>query len=64
MVALILRLELEIMMMKISATLVVPIMFIAILLVKPSLIGMGMFITTLIVEFLIIFMVSDYNANS
>lgn len=52
------------MMMKISATLVVPIMFIAILLVKPSLIGMGMFITTLIVELLVIFMVSDYNANS
>lgn len=64
MVALILRLELEIMMMKISATLVVPIMFIAILLVKRSLIGMGMFITTLIVELLVISMVSDYNANS
>lgn len=50
--------------MKISATLAVPLMFIATLMIKPSLIGMGMFITTLIVEFLIIFMVSDYNANS
>ncbi|MRG68660.1 hypothetical protein GIX83_02330 [Lactobacillus reuteri] len=52
------------MMMKISATLVVPIMFIAIFLVKPSLIGMGMFIKTLVVELLVISMVSDYNANS
>ena len=47
--------------MKISAMLAVPIMFISTLLVKPSLIGTGMFVTALIVEFLVIYMVSDYN---
>ena len=47
--------------MKISATLAVPLIFITTLLVKPSLIGTGMFVTVLIVEFLVICMVSDYN---
>lgn len=47
--------------MKISAMLAVPLIFITTLLVKPSLIGTGMFVTVLIVEFLVIYMVSDYN---
>lgn len=47
--------------MKISAMLAVPLIFITTLLVKPSLIGTGMFVTVLIVEFLVICMVSDYN---
>ena len=47
--------------MKISATLAVPLIFITTLLVKPSLIDTGMFVTVLIVEFLVICMVSDYN---
>ncbi|MCC4467064.1 hypothetical protein [Limosilactobacillus reuteri] len=47
--------------MKISAMLAVPLIFITTLLVKPSLIGTSMFVTVLIVEFLVIYMVSDYN---
>lgn len=50
-----------IMTMKISAMLAVPLIFINTLLVKPSLIGTSMFVTVLIVEFLVIYMVSDYN---
>ena len=46
---------------KIIALLVVPIMFIAALLLKPSLIGVGMFIASLVVEFLLVAMV--YYAN-
>lgn len=46
---------------KISAMLAVPLIFITTLLVKPSLIGTSIFVTVLIVEFLVICMVSDYN---
>ena len=43
--------------MKFIAMLMVPVMFIGALLIKPTLIGIGLFITSLIVEFLIIYLV-------
>ncbi|KRM83941.1 hypothetical protein FC35_GL000515 [Limosilactobacillus coleohominis DSM 14060] len=47
---------------KVIALLAVPILFIATLLLKPGLIGTGMFITSLVVEFLLVAMV-DYAYN-
>lgn len=44
--------------MKILAMLLIPIMFIGTLLLKPALIGVGLFVTSLIVEFLIIYLVT------
>lgn len=47
------------MMMKISAMLLIPIMVISALLIKPELIGAGMFITSLILELMVIFTVNN-----
>ncbi|CUR42410.1 hypothetical protein LRLP16767_LR202_02091 [Limosilactobacillus reuteri] len=44
--------------MKFIAMLMVPVMFIGALLIKPELIGVGLFVTSLIVEFLIIYLVT------
>lgn len=44
--------------MKILAMLVIPVMFIGTLLIKPALIGVGLFILSLIIEFLIIYLVT------
>ena len=47
------------MMRKISAMLLIPIMVISALLIKPELIGAGMFITSLILELMVIFTIND-----
>ena len=44
--------------MKFIAMLMVPVMFIGALLIKPELIDVGLFVTSLIVEFLIIYLVT------
>lgn len=44
--------------MKILAMLLIPIMFIGTLLLKPALIGVGLFILSLIIEFLVIYLVT------
>ena len=51
------------MMMKISMMAMVPVMVIAGLLLKPGLVTKGVFITAIIVEFFISFLVSDYYEN-
>lgn len=51
-------------MMKISMLVMVPVMTVAGLLLKPGLITKGVFITAIVVEFLIAFMVSDYYENN
>lgn len=51
------------MMMKISMMAMVPVMVIAGLLLKPGLVTKGVFITAIIVEFFIAFLVSDYYEN-
>lgn len=44
--------------MKILAMLLIPIMFIGTLLLKPVLIGVGLFVTSLITEFLVIYLLT------
>lgn len=44
--------------MKFIAMLMVPVMFIGALLIKPTLIGVGLFILSLIIEFLVIYLVT------
>ena len=44
--------------MKFVAMLMVPVMYIGALLIKPALIGVGLFVTSLIIEFLIIYLVT------
>lgn len=51
------------MMMKISMMAMVPVMVIAGLLLKPGLVTKGVFITAIIVEFFMAFLVSDYYEN-
>lgn len=60
---LILRLGWGITMMKISMIAMVPVMTIAGLLLKPVLVTKGVFITAIIVEFFMAFLVSDYYEN-
>ena len=43
--------------MKFIAMLMVPVMFIGALLIKPALIGVGLFVLSLIIEFLVIYLV-------
>lgn len=50
-------------MMKISMMAMVPVMTISGLLLKPGLVTKGVFITAIIVEFLMTFLVSDYYEN-
>lgn len=50
-------------MMKISMMAMVPVMTIAGLLLKPSLVTKGVFITAIVVEFFMAFLVSDYYEN-
>lgn len=50
-------------MMKISAMAFIPVMVVAALLLKPGLISVGVFITAMVIEFFIVFMVSDYAKN-
>lgn len=52
------------MMMKISMLSMVPVMTVAGLLLKPGLITKGIFITAIIVEFMMAFLVSDYYENN
>ena len=52
------------MMMKISMMATVPVMTVAGLLLKPGLITKGIFITAIIVEFMVAFLVSDYYENN
>lgn len=64
MATLILRLEWgTTMMMKISMMAMVPVMTISGLLLKPGLVTKGVFITAIIVEFFMAFLVSDYYEN-
>ena len=63
MATLILKLEWGTTMMKISMMAMVPVMTIAGLLLKPGLVTKGVFITAIIVEFLMTFLVSDYYEN-
>ena len=51
-------------MMKASLMAMIPIMTIAGLMLKPGLISKGVFITAIIVEFLMTFLVSDYYDNN
>ncbi|MCL3984990.1 hypothetical protein [Limosilactobacillus fermentum] len=51
-------------MMKISVLSAVPVMLIAGLLLKPGLITKGVFITAIVVEFFMAFLVSDYYENN
>lgn len=44
--------------MKFIAMLIIPVMFIGTLLIKPALIGVGLFLTSFIIEFLIIYLVT------
>lgn len=48
------------MMMKISAMAFIPLMLVAALLLKPELIGIGAFITAIVIEFFVLFLVMDY----
>lgn len=50
-------------MMKISMMAMVPVMTIAGLLLKPDLVTKGVFITAIVVEFFMAFLVSDYYEN-
>lgn len=51
------------MMMKISMMAMVPVMTIAGLLLKPGLVTKGVFITAIVVEYFMAFLVSDYYEN-
>lgn len=51
-------------MMKISMLVMIPVMTIAGLLLKPGLGTKGVFITAIIVEFMMAFLVSDYYENN